>query len=117
MDKRDFSFIAAYDIAERGVALFANTMGKSDNAEGYATSLRAGARFIQTDDLEGLVAYLDERGLRQTCVPAPDLSCWGKDAAGGRYAAIAGAKPARMAASVSGGVSNSASAGIAFGSR
>jgi glycerophosphoryl diester phosphodiesterase len=115
--KRDFSFLAAHDIAERGVALFANTMGKHDNADGYSASLRAGARFIQTDDLEGLVAFLDERGLRQTCVPAPDLSCWTEDGAGARYAAVSGRNPARMAASDKGGVSNSATAGGAFGSR
>lgn len=73
--RRDFSFRAARAIADNDVALFANVMGRDDNAAGYADAIRAGARFIQTDQPETLIAYLKERGLYADCLPARDLKC------------------------------------------
>lgn len=73
--RRDFSFRAARAIADNDVALFANVMGRDDNAAGYADAIRAGARFIQTDQPETLIPYLKERGLYADCLPARDLKC------------------------------------------
>jgi glycerophosphoryl diester phosphodiesterase len=73
--RRDFSFMASRDIADNNLMLFANVMGKDDNAVGYSDALRAGARFIQTDHLDRLVPYLKARGVLLNCVPAADLSC------------------------------------------
>lgn len=74
--RRAFSFAAADAIREHGFSLFTNVMGGADGPEGFADSIAAGARFIQSDRLDELVPYLRERGLLATCVPARDLSCW-----------------------------------------
>ncbi len=71
-----FSFESARAIRDNGMLLFSNVMGWADGARGFADSIEAGAKFIQTDKLDELVAYLDGRGLLSTCVPARDLSCW-----------------------------------------
>ncbi len=73
--RRNFSFSAARAIADNRLALFSNVMGADDNETGYGDSLRAGARLIQTDHLELLVPYLEERGILADCVPARDLAC------------------------------------------
>jgi glycerophosphoryl diester phosphodiesterase len=73
--RRGFSFAAARAIADSNLVLFANVMGGHDDEEGFNDSLRAGARFIQTDRLDLLVPYLKERGLLVTCAPARDLGC------------------------------------------
>ncbi|MGD9799201.1 MAG: glycerophosphodiester phosphodiesterase [Parvularculaceae bacterium] len=73
--RRNFSFLAARDIADNGLALFANVMGAKDNDEGFEDALRAGARFIQTDHIDRLAPYLKDRGLLVDCVPARDLAC------------------------------------------
>ncbi len=72
---RNWSFRAARTIADNGIALFANVMGRADGPQGFDAALRAGARFIQTDRLDLLVPYLEERGLLAACAPARDLSC------------------------------------------
>ncbi len=73
--RRSFSFAAARAIADNGLMLFTNVMGGSDNENGYSDSLRAGARFIQTDRLDLLAPWLAERGLLVECAPARDLTC------------------------------------------
>lgn len=73
--RRNFSFVAARAIADNDLALFANVMGRDDDAEGYSDALRAGARFIQTDRLDLLAPYLRERGLLAECVPSRTLGC------------------------------------------
>lgn len=73
--RRNFSFAAAHMISENGLTLFANVMGADDNESGFGDSLRAGARFIQTDRLDLLIPYLKERGLLVECAPAADLAC------------------------------------------
>lgn len=73
--RRNFSFLAARDIADNGLALFANVMGAKDNEEGFEDALRAGARFIQTDRLDLLTAYLAERDLLADCVPSRNFGC------------------------------------------
>ena len=73
--RRNWSFRAARAIADNGMALFANVMGRDDGPKGFDAALRAGARFIQTDRLDLLVPYLEERGLLAACAPSRDLSC------------------------------------------
>ncbi len=73
--RRDFSFAAARVIADGGLVLFSHAMGRDDNETGFADSLRAGARFIQTDRLDLLTPYLKERGLLVECAPTRDLGC------------------------------------------
>lgn len=73
--RRGFSFAAARAIADNNLVLFANVMGGHDDAEGFNDSLRAGARFIQTDRLDLLVPWLAERGVLVECAPARDLTC------------------------------------------
>lgn len=73
--RRNFSFAAARAVADNGLILFANVMGADDNETGYSDSLRAGARFIQTDRLDLLVPYLADRGILVDCAPARDLTC------------------------------------------
>jgi glycerophosphoryl diester phosphodiesterase len=70
-----WSFRAARAIADNGIVLFANVMGRDDGPMGFEEALRAGARFIQTDRLDLLVPYLEERGLLADCAPSRDLSC------------------------------------------
>lgn len=86
--RRSFSFAAADRIRSAGFHLFANVMGPADGPRGFADSIAAGARFIQSDKLDELVPYLRTRGLLATCAPARDLSCW---AAPADMASIGGA--------------------------
>lgn len=67
--RRDWSFRAARTIADHGLVLFANVMGREDGPRGFDDALRGGARFIQTDRLDLLVPYLKERGLFADGVP------------------------------------------------
>ncbi|MEZ5897338.1 MAG: glycerophosphodiester phosphodiesterase family protein [Parvularculaceae bacterium] len=76
MRRRAFSFERAQEIRNDGFTLFANTMGADDNERSFADNVLAGARFIQTDNLDLLAPFLAERGLLMTCVPARDFSCW-----------------------------------------
>lgn len=71
-----FSFRNARAIRKAGLAIFANVMGRDDGARGFEDSLAAGAVFIQSDNLDALVQFLDARGVLATCVPARDFSCW-----------------------------------------
>jgi glycerophosphoryl diester phosphodiesterase len=73
--RRNFTFAAARAIADNDLLLFSNVMGHEDNSLGFDDSLRAGARFIQTDRLDLLVPYLKERGLLVECAPTRDLRC------------------------------------------
>ncbi len=77
--RRGFSFAAARAIADNDMALFANVMGGDDGPEGFDDALRAGARFIQTDRLDLLAPWLEERGLLVECVPSRTLGCLGED--------------------------------------
>jgi glycerophosphoryl diester phosphodiesterase len=73
--RRNWSFRAARAIADNDIVLFANVMGRDDGPRGFEDALRAGARFIQTDRLDLLVPYLEQRGLLASCTPARDLGC------------------------------------------
>ncbi len=73
--QRNFSYAAARTIEDNGLTLFSNAMGRDDLVEGFDDSLRAGARFIQTDRLDLLVPYLRERGQLVECLPSRDLGC------------------------------------------
>lgn len=73
--RRNFSFAAARSVADNGIVLFSHVMGRDDDARGFDDSLRAGARFIQTDRIDLLVPYLKERGLLVECAPSRDLGC------------------------------------------
>ncbi len=73
--RRNFSFAAARALRDNGLTLFSNVMGADDNETGYRDSLRAGARFIQTDRPDLLAAFLKEQGLLVTCTPSRTLSC------------------------------------------
>ncbi len=77
--RRDWSFSAARAIADNDMALFANVLGGDDGPEGFDDALRAGARFIQTDRLDLLSPWLEERGLLVECVPSRTLGCLGED--------------------------------------
>jgi hypothetical protein len=74
--RRSFSFRNAEAVRTNGMELFANVMGLSDGERAFADSVQAGARYIQTDKLEELVAYLSERGLYDDCVPVRSGGCW-----------------------------------------
>jgi glycerophosphoryl diester phosphodiesterase len=74
--RRSFSFEKARIVRAHGMELFANVMGFSDGEKAFADSVAAGARYIQTDKLDELVAYLSERGLYDDCVPARGGGCW-----------------------------------------
>lgn len=87
--RRSFSFAAARAIADNKLTLFSNVMGRDDNERGFSDSLRAGARFIQTDRLDLLVPYLKERGLLVECVPTRGLSCPASDRTKIKLAAVA----------------------------
>lgn len=73
--RADFSFAAARAIHDNGLTLFSNVMGPDDNETGFRDSLRAGARFIQTDRPDLLAAFLKEQGLLVTCAPSRTLGC------------------------------------------
>jgi len=49
-------------------------MGRGDNERGFADAIKAGARFIQTDHLDKLIPYLEERDLLETRVLGRDYS-------------------------------------------
>lgn len=67
-----FSFKAVKAIRNADFHLFCNTMGLSDNERGFSDSIEAGAMFIQTDHLDRLIPYLEERGLLEYRVPGRD---------------------------------------------
>mgnify|MGYP000625073693 CR=1 FL=1 len=70
--RRSFSEKAAKSITESNLYLFCNVMGRFDNETGYADAIKAGARFIQTDHLDQLIPYLEERNLLETNVLGRD---------------------------------------------
>lgn len=72
-----FSFKAAQAIRESNFHLFCNVMGFSDNERGFEDSIRAGALFIQTDHLDRLIPYLEERDLLQNDVLGRDYQPFG----------------------------------------
>ncbi|MFN0024755.1 MAG: glycerophosphodiester phosphodiesterase [Parvularculaceae bacterium] len=86
--RRNFNFAAARAIADNNLALFSNVMGRDDGPAGFEDSLRAGARFIQTDRLDLLAPYLKERGLLVSCVPSRTLACMDDDTDGRRKVAL-----------------------------
>ena len=47
-------------------------MGKYDNEQGFEDAIKAGARFIQSDNLDVLIPYLEKRGLLETRVLGRD---------------------------------------------
>lgn len=67
-----FSQKAARSITSSNLHLFCNVMGKYDNEVGFEDAINAGARFIQTDNLDLLIPYLEKRGLLETCVLGRD---------------------------------------------
>lgn len=67
-----FSFRAARAVRDNNMHLFCNVMGWADGRRGYRDSLKAGAMFIQTDHLDKLVPFLEERGLLETRVLGRD---------------------------------------------
>ncbi|MEL7136232.1 MAG: glycerophosphodiester phosphodiesterase family protein [Pseudomonadota bacterium] len=74
--RRSFSFRTARTIRNNDLVLFSNVMGFSDGPRGFSDSIKAGARFIQTDHLDRLTPYLAERGLLESCIPSRDFRCW-----------------------------------------
>jgi len=74
--RRAFSFDRAATVRAHGMELFANVMGFSDGERAFADSVLAGARYIQTDRLDELVAFLKARGLYDDCIPARGGGCW-----------------------------------------
>lgn len=75
-----FSFKAAEAITGSGLHLFCNVMGFSDNERGYEDSIKAGAKFIQSDHLDRLIPYLEERGLLERGVLGRDYEPLSPDA-------------------------------------
>ena len=67
-----FSFKAAQSIRNNDLHLFCNVMGKHDNEKGYDDCVKAGALFIQTDHIDKLVQYLEDRDLLETRVLGRD---------------------------------------------
>lgn len=67
-----FSFKAAHAIRSSNFHLFCNVMGFSDNERGFDDSVKAGALFIQTDHLDRLIPYLEQRNLLQNGVLGRD---------------------------------------------
>jgi len=63
-----FSFRAAEAIRNNDLHLFCNVMGKHDDIRGFEDSIKAGSLFIQTDHIDKLVHYLEERDLLETRV-------------------------------------------------
>jgi glycerophosphoryl diester phosphodiesterase len=86
--RRNFSFAAARAMRDNHLVLFSNVMGPDDNETGYRDSLRAGARFIQTDRIDLLAAYLKGQGLLVDCAPARDLGCRKEAEENSRIAAV-----------------------------
>lgn len=67
-----FSQKAARSITSSNLHLFCNVMGKYDNERGFDDAIKAGARFIQSDNLDVLIPYLEKRGLLETRVLGRD---------------------------------------------
>lgn len=67
-----FSQKAARSITSSNLHLFCNVMGKFDNEQGFEDAIKAGARFIQSDNLDALIPYLEQRGLLETRVLGRD---------------------------------------------
>lgn len=63
-----FSPGAAASIRHNGMHLFTNVMGPYDSDIGFSDAIRAGSLFIQTDNLDRLVPYLENRNLLETRV-------------------------------------------------
>jgi len=72
--RRSFSPARAASITSHGLVLFTNIMGWADGRRGIDDSIKAGARFIQTDNLDVLVPYLRARGLLETRVLNADFT-------------------------------------------
>lgn len=74
MGLRRLSFFqkAAQSITSANLHLFCNVMGKYDNEQGFEDAIKAGARFIQSDNLDLLIPYLEQRGLLETRVLGRD---------------------------------------------
>jgi glycerophosphoryl diester phosphodiesterase len=72
--RRSFSHPRAASITSRGLVLFTNIMGWADGRRGIDDSIKAGARFIQTDNLDVLVPYLRARGLLETRILNADFT-------------------------------------------
>lgn len=72
--RRSFSPTRAASITSHGLVLFTNIMGWADGLRGIEDSINAGARFIQTDNLDRLVPYLRARGLLETRILNADFS-------------------------------------------
>ncbi len=67
-----FSYKAAAHIRGADLHLFCNVMGLSDNERGFEDAVKAGAKFIQTDHLDRLIPYLEERNLLERGVLGRD---------------------------------------------
>ena len=67
-----FSYRAARSITSSNLHLFCNVMGKYDNEKGFEDAVKAGARFIQSDNLDLLIPYLEKRSLLETRVLGRD---------------------------------------------
>jgi len=65
IDWVDFSEEFVRAIHLRGKLAFVNTMGKSDGKESIQRAIKAGADYIQSDQLDLLVPMLRERGLHK----------------------------------------------------
>jgi len=70
--RMSFSHRAAGHVNQANLKLFCNVMGKADNHLGFGDSVRAGARFIQTDHLDHLIPFLKKRNLLETRVLGRD---------------------------------------------
>ncbi len=69
-----FSYKAAAHILDADLHLFCNVMGLSDNERGFYDAIKAGAKFIQTDHLDRLIPYLEERNLLERGVLGRDYT-------------------------------------------
>jgi len=67
-----FSFRAAQAIRNNNLHLFCNVMGRHDNDRGFEDCIKAGALFIQSDHIDKLVHFLEQRDLLETRVLARD---------------------------------------------
>ena len=71
-----FSRRSARDISNRELKLFLNVMGGKESRSVFEAGVRSGARFIQTNNVEGLSRYLTNQNLKSDCVPSIELTCW-----------------------------------------
>jgi glycerophosphoryl diester phosphodiesterase len=72
---RSFSIANASAIRENNLNLFTNIMGRADGPVGVEASIKVGARFIQTDNLDVVVPYLRERFLLESCLLDANFQC------------------------------------------